>query len=150
MLGTSSSQLEPELKTCNYCKKEFKANSLNRHIAKSAKCKDYYGPEFDNMKKSAKSMRNKGHHSNNSKSIRKRKADYNESNREEIKEKQAKYNERNREEIKEKQAKYNAQHADEIRRKQSTYNNLNRMKICEKQRREEGARLSYHICTYSG
>merc|ERR1711860_415324 len=104
-LGTSSSQLEPELKTCNACKKDFKSTSLNRHIAKSAKCKEHYGPEFDNMKKNAKTIRNKGHYSNNSESIRKRQADHDGQNREVKRQKQAVYDEKNREVKRQKQAK---------------------------------------------
>ena len=68
------SQDESALEICGGCGKEFKTTSLNRHIARSVKCKEHYGPEFEEMKKKARSNTNKSNYDNNSEAIRKRKA----------------------------------------------------------------------------
>ena len=96
-LGSSSKKLDSDLKSCNACKKEFKPTSLNRHIGQSAKCKEHYGPEFEQMKKSARSKTNKANQTKNADSISKRKAEYYADHRESKRKKQVAYNEKNRE-----------------------------------------------------
>ena len=78
--GTSSKEVESdfELKKCEGCQKEFKPTSLNRHIARSAQCKEHYGDEFEEMKKSARVRTNKANHDKNADVNKKRQAAYDE------------------------------------------------------------------------
>lgn len=69
---------------CKACKKMIKAKSIITHLSRSAKCRDIYGSEFDDMKAKRDTKRKEY--------LDKYKKEYNETNANKIKKKQSKYN----------------------------------------------------------
>ena len=68
---------------CKACKKRIKTKSIITHLSRITKCRDVYGPEFDNMKAERDLLRKEylvGY-----------KKDYNKTNVDKIRKKQAKY-----------------------------------------------------------
>ena len=75
------SSFNSEVEKCKGCLKEFKPESLLKHVGQAKKCKAVYGPEYEMLKKE-KNLANK--------------RKYNARNKLEINERQAKYYKVNR------------------------------------------------------
>ena len=53
------------LEKCRGCAKEFKPESLLRHVGKAKKCKAVYGSDYENLKKKKKLATKRKYHSRN-------------------------------------------------------------------------------------
>ena len=69
------------LEKCRGCAKEFKPESLLRHVGKAKKCKAVYGSDYENLKKKKKLATKKKYHSRNRLEINEKQAKYDQVNR---------------------------------------------------------------------
>ena len=95
---------------CKACGKPWPPNIIMRHISKAKKCKEFYGDEFETLKREKALEKKKTFRIKNKQKI----ADYRKINAESIKAKKREYYEANAEEIKAKQTRYDTENKTSI------------------------------------
>ena len=120
--------------TCKACGKSLPSNVIMKHIANAKKCKEFYGDEFETLKRKKALEKKKTFRNKNRPEINEKHADYGKKNAESIKERKRKYYEDNADRIKTKNARYYEQHAEAIRATKAGYNKDNRISINTKKR----------------